>query len=60
VKARVSESHGEGSEVHASRVREDRLASKLDQAMVVASSGRSAGTKAARSGAFSAGADKTC
>jgi hypothetical protein len=60
VEARVSENLGKSFEVRAGRVREDRLARMLDQAMVVASSCRSARGEAARSGAFRDVADKPC
>jgi hypothetical protein len=58
VKARMTKSLGELPKVHVRRVRDDRLASALDDAMVVASSCGAAGGEASRHGAFRKGTDK--
>jgi len=58
VKARVSERLSELPKVHVRRVRDDRLASKLDDAIVVASSRGAVGGEASRDGAFRKGTDK--
>jgi hypothetical protein len=58
VKARVSERLSELPKVHVCRVRDDRLASVLDDPMVAASSCGAAGGEASRHGAFRKVTDK--
>ena len=60
VKARVTERPGQVAEVRARRVRDDRLASLLNDAAVIGSSCRAAGCEASRDGAFGQGAHKLC
>jgi hypothetical protein len=58
VKARMSERLGELPKVHIRRIRDDRLASMLDEAMVVASGCGAARGEASRDRAFRNGTDK--
>jgi len=58
VKARVTERPGEVGEVRADRVRDDRLASVLNEAAVVGSGARALGGEPARGSPFGQGADE--
>lgn len=57
MEARVPERLGQMPKVHARRVRDDCLASMLDDAAVVGSGCRASGGEASRSGAFRKGTD---